>query len=203
MTAQLPRDRDAVVVGTASPTDLALARAGDLLGSEPAVGIVFITPGDDAAVGIQRGHRWLRQAARQRPDVLSGGYAVVRRTVVEASGQREPGTPGCALSLWLHAAALADVGHVTAPRSRSPEAWPGAAGDGGLTALYERAHAFRRLFEDFAPMRGQVRLRSAVYRALARSARSRARVAAYDGDGVEASLCLTLAGDIDRWRRRR
>jgi hypothetical protein len=72
---------------------------------------------------------------------------------------------------------------------------------GEVTELHERARAFRELVDGFAPLSGQSRLRSAVYRALARSARGRAWVAAYEGDHVEASLCLHLARDVNRWRR--
>ena len=72
---------------------------------------------------------------------------------------------------------------------------------GEVTELHERAHAFRELFDSFAPLRDQPRLRAAAYRALARSARERARVAAHGGDAVEASLCRHLARDVDHWRR--
>jgi hypothetical protein len=72
---------------------------------------------------------------------------------------------------------------------------------GQVSELHERAHAFRELFDGFAPMRGRSQLRSAAGRALARSARGRAWVAAYEGDHVEASLCLHLARDVNRWRR--
>ena len=63
--------------------------------------------------------------------------------------------------------------------------------------------AFHDLFEGFAPLLSRPRLRAAAYRAIARRARGRAWVAAYEGDRVEASLCRHLAHDVSRWRRRR
>ena len=99
----------------------------------------------------------------------------------------------------------ADVAAVAEPLrpAPSPSSRRYAVPIGQITELHERAHAFRELLDGFARLRGQSRLRSAAYRALARSARGRARVAAYEGDPVEASLCLHLARDVDRWRRER
>ncbi len=72
---------------------------------------------------------------------------------------------------------------------------------GQIAELHERAHAFRNLFEEFPPARGRTRLQAAARRAIVRSARRRALVAAYEGDAVEASLCLHLACDVQRWGR--
>jgi hypothetical protein len=129
----------------------------------------------------------------------------MRRAVFEVASQHGLGTRSGELSLWLRAAALADVGYVAEPLPvgsfRAASRLTARVGE--VTELHERTHAFRELFDGFAPLGDQSRLRSAAYRALARSARGRASVAAYEGDPVEASLCLHLARDLDRWRRRR
>ena len=174
-----------------------------MLDQQPSVGTVFIATDGNTRDGVQPGHRWLRLAAADGPDIVGGRCAVMRRATFEAAGQHGLGTRSGELSLWLRAAAMADVAHVTEPlpmvsltssrRLASPV--------GEVTELHERAHAFRELLDGFAPLRGQSRLRSAAYRALARSARGRAWVAGYEGDSVEASLCLHLARDVDRWRR--
>ena len=154
---------------------------------------------------MQPGHRWLRRAAAPDPTRWASRCAVLRRATFEAAGQQGLGTRRGELSLWLRAAALADVAHVAEPLPldslTSSHRLAGPVGQ--VTELHERAHAFRDLFDGFAPLRGRSRLRSAASRALARSARGRARVAAYEGDSVEASLCLHLARDMDRWRRQR
>lgn len=183
----------------------ALARAAAVLDQQPSVGTVFIAIGENTREGVQPGRRWLRLAAAHGPDAVGSRCAVLRRTIFEAAGQHGLGTRSGELSLWLRAAALADVAHVVESLrlvSPTPSRHP-AVPVGELTELHERAHAFRELLDGFAPLRGQSRLRSAAYRALASSARGRARVAAYDGDPVEASLCLHLARDVDRWRRQR
>jgi hypothetical protein len=127
----------------------------------------------------------------------------MRRATFEAAGQHGLGTRSGELSLWLRAAALADVAHVAEPLPlASLTSTPRLTGPvGQVTELHERAQAFRELLDGFAPLRGRSRLRSAAYRALARSALGRARVSAYEGDPVEASLCLHLARDVNRWRR--
>ena len=167
------------------------------------MGTVFIATDENARDGVQPGHRWLRLAAANGPDTVGGRCAVLRRATFEAAGQHGLGTRSGELSLWLRAAALADVAHVVEPlpppaltSARRPDVPVGQ-----VTELHERAHAFRELLDGFAPLRGQTRLRSAAYRALARSVRGRAWVAAYEGDPVESSLCLHLARDVTRWRR--
>ena len=203
VTAPVPEDCVAVVDDAASLPDGALARAVDLLHRRPEVGTVYIGTGEEPGQVAQPGDRWLRQAAAQGPDTLSRPCVVLRRTVFEAAGQAALDTRSDALSLRLRAAVLAGVGLVTVPGRNQAPAGPGELHVSEVSELHERVHAFRRLFDDFAPAREQLRLRSAIFRALARSARSRACVAAYDGDPVEASLCLHLARDVDGWRRRR
>jgi len=176
-----------------------------VLDQQPSVGTVFIVTDQNTGDGVQLGHRWLRRAAAHGPDRVGSRCAVMRRATFDAAGQQGLGTRLDELSLWLRAAALADVAHVTEPLPlESVTSSRRLAGPvGQVTELHERAHAFRQLFDGFAPLRGRSQLRSATYRALARSARARAWVAAYEGDSVEASLCLHLARDVNRWRRQR
>jgi hypothetical protein len=204
-SASVPHGCVAVLDDSASLSGQALARAAAVLDEQPSVGTVFISAGDDNRDGVRTGHDWLRRAAAHGPDTVGSRCAVMRRVVFEAAAQRGLGTRSGELSLWLRAAALADVAHLVEPL-------PGgspipvdrlAVRVGEVAELHERAHAFRELFDGFAPLRAESRLRSAAYRALARSARGRARVAAYDGDPVEASLCRHLAHDVSRWRRER
>lgn len=201
--APVPHDCVAVLDEATSLSGHALARAAAVLDQQPSVGTVFIAADGTTRDGVQAGHRWLRLAAADGPDVVGGRCALMRRATFEAAGQHGLGTRSGELALWLRAAALADVAHVGEPlpwlSSTSFHRLTGPAG--GVSELHERAHAFRELFDGFAPMRGQSRLRSAAYRALARSARRRAWVAAYEGDSVESSLCLHLARDVHRWRR--
>ena len=201
--APVPHDYVVVMDGATSLTGHALARAVAVLDQQPSVGTVFIATDEKTRDGVQPGHRWLRLAATHGIDLEGSRCAVLRRTTFEAAGKQGLGTRSGELSLWLRAAALADVAHVVEPLPQVPEPssrrLPVAVG--GVTELHERAHAFRDLLEGFAPLRGQSRLRSAAYRALARSARGRAWVAAYEGDPVEASLCRHLARDVNRWRR--
>lgn len=200
-----PVDYVVVAEESGAVSGRALAAAAAVLERHPCVGIVFVCA-EEHAGGVQRGHRWLRNAAAHGPDAVGGRGAVVRRSTFNEAGPHRPGTRNGALSLWLRAAALGDVAHVAEPLptasvvglSRSP-----APRVGEITELHERAHAFLELFGGFAPLRGHARLRSAAYRALARSARRRALVAAYEGDRVEASLCLHLAHDVTSWRRER
>jgi hypothetical protein len=202
----MPAPHDCVVVldNAASLSGHALARAVAVLDQQPSVGTVFIATDENRRDGVQPGHRWLQLAARHGPDSMGGRCAVLRRATFEAAGQHGLGTRSGELSLWLRAAALADVAHVAEPfplvSLTSPRRLAVPVGE--VTELHERAHAFRELLDGFAPLRGRhSRLRSAVYRALARSARGRAWVAAYEGDRVEASLCLHLARDVNRWRQ--
>ena len=199
----VPHDCVAVLDEATSLSGHALARAAAVLDQQPSVGTVFIATDENSRDGVQPGHRWLRLAAANGPDIVGGRCAVLRRATFEAAGQHGLGTRSGELSLWLRAAALADVAHVVEPLSVCVPTTSRrlAVAVGEVTELHERAHAFRELLDGFAPLRGQSRLRSAAYRALARSARGRARVAAYEGDRVEASLCLHLARDVNRWRR--
>jgi hypothetical protein len=197
-------------------SDRALAEAAAVLERHPGVGIVFVTD-EEFRTAPQQGHRWLRSAAAQGPDLVAGRYAVLRRSTFIDAGQQLPRTRHEELSLWLRAAALADVAHVadvadvadvTEPRMALSPAFgePSrrqARHVGEITELHERAHAFLDLFGGFAPVRSEDRLRAAACRALARSARRRAWVAAYEGDRVEASLCRHLAHDVTCWRRER
>ncbi len=195
---------DCVVVKdeSMSPSGHALARAVAVLDQAPSVGTVFLADGNTREA-VQRGHRWLRLAAAHGLGDVGRSCVVMRRTTFEAAGQQGLGTRSGELSLWLRAAALADVAHLAVPlRLVSPTSYQGpAVRVGEVTELHERAHAFRDLFDGFAPMSGQSRLRAAAYRSLTRSARGRAWIAAYEGDPVEASLCLHLARDVNRWRR--
>ncbi len=202
-TAHVPHDCVAVLDEATPLSGQAVARAVAVLDQQASVGTVFIVTGDGARDGVQSGHRWLRLAAAQGIDTVGGRCAVMRRSTFEAAGHHGLGTRSGELSLWLRAAALADVAHVVEPlpvlsltSSRTP-----ALAVGEVTELHERAHALRDLLDGFAPLRGQSRLRSTAYRSVARSARGRAWVAAYEGDSVEASLCLHLARDVNRWRR--
>ncbi len=203
--APAPHDYVAVLDEATLLSGHALARAAAVLDQRPSVGTVFIVTDENTRDGVQPGHRWLRRAAADGPDKVGSRCAVMRRATFEAAGQQGLGTRLGELSLWLRAAALADVAHVTEPLPldslASSHRLTGPVGH--VTELHERAHAFRDLFDGFAPLRGRSQLRSAASRALARSARGRARVAAYEGDSVEASLCLHLARDMDRWRRQR
>jgi hypothetical protein len=205
LTRTAPVSHDCVVVldQAMSLSDHALARAAAVLDQQPSVGTVFIATDENDREGVQPGQRWLRLAAARGTDTVGGRCAVLRRTTFEAAGEHGLGTRSGELSLWLRAAALADVAHVVAPLPRVSQASSRhpAVPVGEVTELHERAHAFRDLLDGFAPLRGQSRLRSAVYRAIARSARGRAWVAGYEGDSVEASLCLHLARDVNRWRR--
>jgi hypothetical protein len=203
LVVPLPHDCVAVLGEATSLSGHTLARAAAVLDQQPSVGTVFITTDENMRDGVQPGHRWLRLAAANGPDIVGGRCAVLRRAIFEAAGQHGLGTRSGELSLWLRAAALADVAHVVEPRRCvSPTSLRPAVAVGEVTELHERAHAFRELLDGFAPLHGRSRLRSTAYRALARSARGRARVAAYEGDRVEASLCLHLARDVTRWRRR-
>ncbi|HEX5089001.1 MAG TPA: hypothetical protein VFV89_14435 [Nocardioides sp.] len=203
-TSAVAHECVAVLDETTTLSGRALTRAVALLDHEPTVGTVFVSPGEGRRDAVESGHRWLRQAAAHGPDTIGSRWTVMRRTTFEAASQQGLGTRSGELSLWLRAAALADVAHVAEPLPvgsfRAASRLTARVGE--LTELHERAHAFRDLFGSFAPLRDQARLRSSAYRALARSARSRARVAAHEGDPVEASLCRHLARDIDRWRRR-
>ena len=204
--APAPHDYVAVLDEAMSLSGRALARAAAVLDQRPSVGTVFVVNDENTRDGVQPGHRWLRRAAADGTDKVGSRCAVMRRATFEAAGQQGLGTRLGELSLWLRAAALADVAHVSEPLplvslASSPRHLAGPVGQ--VTELHERAHAFRQLFDGFAPLRGRSHLRSAAYRALARSARGRARVAAYEGDPVEASLCLHLALDVNRWRRQR
>jgi hypothetical protein len=203
--APVPHDCVVVLDEATSLSGHALARAADLLDQQPSVGIVFIATGGKARDGLQPGHRWLREAAAHGIDTVGSRCAVLRRATFEAAGQQGLGTRSGELSLWLRAAALADVAHVAEPLPLGALTLVPRLGSpvGQVTELHERAHAFRDLLDGFAPLRGASRLRSSAYRALARSARSRAWVAAYEGDSVESSLCLHLARDVSRWRRQR
>jgi hypothetical protein len=201
----VPHDRVVVLDEGTSLSGHALGRAAAVLDQQPSVATVFIATDENTRDGVQPGHRWLRLAAANGPDIVGGRCAVMRRATFEAAGEHGLGTRSGELSLWLRAAAVADVARLTEPlplvsltASRRL-----AVPVGEVTELHERAHAFRELLDGFAPLRGQSRLRSAAYRALARSARGRAWVAAYEGDRVESSLCLHLARDVDRWRRQR
>ena len=199
--ASVPHDCVVVVDETTSLSGHALARATAVLEQQPSVGTVFVDTTGLGRDGIQPGHRWLRLAAAHGTDAMGARCAVMRRATFEAAGQHGLGTRRGELSLWLRAAALADMAHVPEPLPIVPT---GAAGQAGhVTELHERAHAFRELFSGFAPLRRERRLRSAVCHALASSARRRAWVAAYEGDSVEASLCMHLARDLNRWRRQR
>jgi hypothetical protein len=204
-TSAVQHECVAVLDETTSLSGPALARAAALLDQEPSVGTVFVSPGEERRDAVQSGHRWLRLAAAHGPDRVGSRCAVMRRTVFEAASQQGLGTRSGELSLWLRAAAVADVAHVAEPLPigafRAASRLTVRVGE--VTELHERAHAFRELFGGFAPLCDQSRLRSAAYRALARSARSRAWVAAREGDPVEASLCLHLARDLNRWRRQR
>jgi hypothetical protein len=204
-TAPVLPDCVAVLDETAYLSEDTLARAAAVLEQQPSVGTVFVVTGAGARDAVQPGHRWLRQAAAHGPDTVGSRCAVMRCTTFEAAGQHGLGTRSGELSLWLCAAALADVAYVAEPLpTRSPTpAERLAVPVGEVTELHERAHAFRQLFDGFAPLRDEPRLRSAALRALALSARRRAWVAAYEGDRVEASLCLHLARDVNRWRRQR
>jgi len=204
-TSPVPHDCVAVVDEATSLGGQVLARATLVLDQQPSVGIVFIATGEGARDGVQPGHRWLRLAAAHGPDSVGSRCAIMRRATYEAAGHQGLGTRSGELSLWLRAAALADVAHVAEPLARvSPTSSRRlAVRVGEVTELHERAHAFRDLFDGFAPLRDQSRLRSAAYRALERKARGRAWVAAYEGDSVEASLCLHLAREVNRWRRQR
>ena len=204
-TAPVPHDSVAVLDEAASLSPAALARATAVLEAQPSVGIVFIATDKDTRDRVLPGHRWLLQAAAHGPDTVGSRCAVMRRETYDAAGQPGLGTRSGELSLWLRAAALADVAHVSQPLALvSPTSSHRlAVRVGEVSELHERAHAFRELFEGFAPLRGQSRLRSAAYRALARNARGRAWVAAYEGDLVESRLCRHLASDLSRWRSQR
>lgn len=197
----VPHDCIAVLDEATSLDEHAVARAVAVLDQQPSVGTVFIATEEDRRDTVQPGHRWLRLAAAHGPDVVGSRCALMRRTTFEAAGKPGLGTRSGELSLWLRAGALADVAQVGEPLVSTRSSGRPAFRVGELTELHERAHAFRQLFDGFAPVRGESRLRSSVYRALARSARGRAWVAAYEGDAVEASLCVHLARDVDRWRR--
>jgi hypothetical protein len=205
ITAPASHDYVAVMDEAMSLSGHALARAAAVLDQRPSVGTVFVVTDENVGDGVQPGHRWLRRAAADGPDTVGSRCVVMRRATFEAAGQHGLGTRLGELSLWLRAAALADVAHVSEPLPlvslTSSRHLAGSVGQ--VTELHERAHAFRQLFDGFAPLRGRSQLRSSAYRALARSARGRARVAAYEGDQVEASLCLHLALDVNRWRRQR
>jgi hypothetical protein len=180
------------------PSAAALAGAAALLARRPAVGTVFIAT--DAGARVLPGDRWLRLAAARGPDVVGSRCAVLRRTTFEAAGLRGLGSRSEELALWLRMAALADVAVLADPAPPAAgQALPVAVGQ--LVELHERANAFRDLFIGFAPALARPRLRHAVCRALERSARRRALVAAYRRDPVEASMCLHLALDVSRWRR--
>ena len=205
LAVPVPHDCVAILDEATSLSGHALARAAAVLDGQASVGTVFIATGPNAREGVQPGHRWLRLAAAQGPDTVGGRCAVMRRATFEAAGQHGLGTRSGQLSLALRAAAIGDVAHVRVPLLLvSPTSSRGLdAPVGEVTELHERAHAFRELFDGFAPLRDQSRLRSVVYRALARSARGRAWVAAYEGDPVEAEICRHLARDLNRWRRQR
>ena len=204
-TAPFLPDCIAVLDETAYLSEDTLARAAAVLEQQPSVGTVFVVTGTGTRDAVQPGHRWLRRAAAHGPDTVGSRCAVMRCTTFEVAGQHGLGTRSGELSLWLCAAALADVAYVAEPLpTRSPTPVERLAIPvGEVTELHERAHAFRQLFDGFAPLRDEPRLRSAALRALALSARRRAWAAAYEGDRVEASLCLHLARDVSRWRRQR
>ena len=206
-TAPPVHDCIAVLDDAASISGHAFARAATVLDRYPSVGTVFIGAGagaTDREDSVLSGLRWLRLAASYGPDAVGGRCAVLRTSTFEGLGPMALGTRTGELSLWLRAAAVADVAHLAEPLPvRALESSSPASCRGQVTELHERALAFHALFEGFAPLLGQPRLRAAAYRAIARRARRRAWVAAYEGDAVEASLCRHLAHDVDRWRRRR
>ena len=113
--APVPHDCVVVLDEATSLSGHALARAADVLDQQPSVGIVFVATGEQARDGVQPGHRWLREAAAHGIDTVGSRCAVLRRATFEAAGQQGLGTRSGELSLWLRAAALADVAHVAEP----------------------------------------------------------------------------------------
>jgi hypothetical protein len=202
--ATRPHDRVVVLDEVRSVSAEALARAASVLDRHSSVATVFVSTELSVREGVERGDRWLRRAAAHGPDRVGGSCALMRHSVFDAANLQGLSTRHGELSLWLRAAALADVAHVREPMPTvsTADTCAGAARTGQVNELHERAHAFRELLDGFQPLRGAARLRSTAYRALARSARARSWVAAYEGDHVEASLCRHLACDVDRWRRR-
>ena len=130
----VPNDCVVVLDDATSLSGQALARAAAVLDQQPSVGTVFIATDETARDGVQPGHRWLRLAAAHGPDSVGSRCAVLRGTTFEAAGQHGLGTRSGELSLWLRAAALADVAHVVEPlppaslTSARPSRRPGRAG---------------------------------------------------------------------------
>jgi hypothetical protein len=197
-------DRVAVLDDDAAVSGQALAHAAAVLDQHPRVGIVFIRT-DRAETGdtVVSGDRWLRLAADRGPDTVASRCALLRRSVYDRCDVRALGSRGGELSLWLRAAALSDVGVVVEPlpAARLRPSATSTASVGQLTELHERARVFHDLFDGFAPVQGRTRLRAAIFRVIARRARGRALVAAYERDAVEASLCRHMARDVAGWRR--
>lgn len=193
---------DLVVVldGAGSLSGGALGRAAALLERRPDVGTVFVADAD-ARDAVVTGERWLRVAAARGPDAAGRSPAVLRRTTFEGLGPLELHTRQGQLALWLRAAASGAVATVTEPLSLVADPTASLARTGEIAELHERARAFRNLFELFPAARARPRLRAAANRAIRLAARRRALVAAYQGDAVEASLCLHLARDVRRWSR--
>jgi hypothetical protein len=195
-------DRVAVLDASASVSDFTMARVTDMLDRHPGVGIVFIGPPPVVLAregAVVPGSRWLRLAARHGVDEIASRRAVLRRTTFERCGPQTLGTRTGELALWLRAAAVSDVGWIVEPGRDRPTK---PTRSGSATELYELTHAFRALFEGFAPMADQRQLRSGVYRAIARRARARALAAALRGDRAEATLSGHLAADLVQRLRR-
>ena len=115
LVVPLPHDCVVVLDEATSLSGHALARAAAVLDQQPSVGTVFIATDENIRDGVQPGHRWLRLAAAHGPDIVGSRCAVLRRATFEAAGQHGLGTRSGELSLWLRAAALADVAHVVEP----------------------------------------------------------------------------------------
>jgi glycosyltransferase involved in cell wall biosynthesis len=156
---------------------------------------------------VYPGRQWLGLAARRGRCFLSSPEAVMRREALAQTDFYDPRLPHSGdFDMWLRTAARWDVGRVNGPVQAHYRVHEQnmhlTTYSGWITDLAERRRTFQILFEERAPELPEVQaLRPVAMRALAREAGRRARVAAYDGDAVEARAYLEFAAETSLAKR--
>lgn len=189
-----------------------LSRAAALMEHHPEVGLVYgyarsftgAPPDTSRRVrnwSVYPGRQWLRLAARRGRCFLSSPEAVMRREALAQTDLYDPRLPHSGdFDMWLRTAARWDVGRVNGPVQAHYRVHDAnmhlTTYSGWLTDLAERRRTFEILFDERAPDLPEVQaLRPVALRALAREARRRSRLAAYDGDVAAARAYLELASE--------
>lgn len=165
-----------------------LRRAVAVMEARPQVGLVYgralyahehrplpRASGRWRSTAIWRGGDWIERRCRSAHNCISSPEAVVRGSVQRAVGGYDPRCHHTSdLNMWLRIAAVADVAHVRGV----PQAIYRVHADGMLRSerdplvdLRERGNAFACFFEACAgQLRDPIRLRTIVFRRLARQA---------------------------------